>query len=450
MLRTPGIVAEVRGLIERADYYTVAHGMIHRAIEELADAGTPIDIVTVAEVIVRKGLVEEIGGHAYLVELLDAAPSAANYRQYAAIVREHAQRRSYVYWLADQQTRAADQGESIGDIYQAAHTSLTELVSRAAPDQVPASWRPVAMADLQATGPLSWLWEGFIAHQGITLFSALMKVGKTTLLSHLMRAMECGQKLCGYEVSPARVLYVSEESTGQWIARRDALGLGDHVQVISRPFLRKPNMGEWNRFVRFIRGRADDDLIVFDTLSALWPVREENDAGAVQEALMPLWDLTRHAGILLVHHLKKGDGDEGTGARGSGALLGFVDTIVEMRRDDRQDMSCRRRRIKGFGRHEGTPAEIIIELAPSCDYRLIGSPKAAKRQAIQKAITPLLPTESPGMTREEILDQWPEDAKPAKADLLDALADGTDRGQWRREGAGRKGSPYTYWISAPT
>lgn len=312
---------------------------------------------------------------------------------------------------------------------------------------------PVVASKLQVTTTsLAWLWRGFIAEKGITLFSALWKIGKTTLLAHLVRNMGKGIVLCGHEVTPANVLYVSEEHEPRWAKRRDALGIGDNVHFLCRPFKAKPSIAQWREFIAFVKEQAERigaHLIVFDTLSSLWPVQNENDAGEVQAALMPLWTLAAASGLLLVHHLKKGDGQQATGSRGSGALPGFVDTIIELRRHDVHDRHSRKRVITGYGRDEETPAEIIIELdAETSEYRGLGDQNEAKHAKIKITVCKLLPTEEPGMTFDEIKAKWPADRVPAKSVLLDALREGTDHGDWRRHGTGTKGYPYRYSVQS--
>ena len=310
---------------------------------------------------------------------------------------------------------------------------------------------PVIASALKANAdPLSWLWRGFIAAKGITLFSALWKAGKTTLLAHLVRNMADGTALCGYEVTPATVLYITEESESRWAKRRDALGIGDNVHFICRPFKAKPSIVQWRAFVTHVQEQAaalDADLIVLDTISALWPVHNENDAGEVQAALMPLWNLTERSAVLGVHHLKKGDGQEATGSRGSGALCGFVDTILELRRHDSGNRHSRKRVITGYGRDDETPAELVIDLdATTNEYCGLGDRKGMRREEIKRTLATVLPRERPGMTEKEITEAWPDDQKPTKAAMLEALAEGTDRGNWTRDGTGKKGSPYRYFV----
>jgi hypothetical protein len=321
------------------------------------------------------------------------------------------------------------------------------------PETEPEYGLPVVASALQLdVNPLAWLWRGFIAEKSVNLFSALWKIGKTTLLAHLVRNMGEGVALCGYEVTPATVLYITEESETRWAKRRDVLGIRDNVHFLCRPFTYKPSSARWERFIEHIGKQAIDltaNLVVFDTISALWPVREENDAGAVQAALMPLWTLTKVSALLLVHHLKKGDGLEGTGSRGSGALPSFVDTIMELRRDDPHDRTSRRRTITAYGRDEETPAELIIELdSETNEYRGLGDRKGVKRDEIRRILFSILPTERPGFTFEKIQDTWPEDEFPRKAAMLDALAAGVERGDWIRDGTGRKNQPYQYHVPA--
>src|SRR5262249_56893132 len=85
-----------------------------------------------------------------------------------------------------------------------------------------------------------WLWHGYLAREEVTLFSALWKAGKTTLLAHLLKAMETGGAFCGRKVEACSVLYVTEERQGKWAARRDALQIGDHCHAVIRPFRTKP------------------------------------------------------------------------------------------------------------------------------------------------------------------------------------------------------------------
>jgi hypothetical protein len=293
-----------------------------------------------------------------------------------------------------------------------------------------------------------WLWHGFLAPGEITLLSALWKVGKTTLLTHLLRSLEQGETFCGRQVQAGKVLYVSEESESRWAQRRDQLQLGDHIRFLIRPFVGRPDPPGWLDFLAWLADRQQEqpaDLIVFDTLSSLWPVRDENDAAQVQAAVQPLHQLTGQAALLLVHHLRKSDGQEGTASRGSGALMAFVDTILELRRFDAGNRHDRRRVLTGFARDEETPGELVLELTEA-GYTAHGDRQEVAGRELRQIITGLLPNEPPGIGWELVKKVWPEEDSPGKGKLLAALNAGADAGEWRREGAGKSRSPFTFWC----
>lgn len=69
-------------------FYDPRHQVIFSTIVELCDQQAAVDLVTLGARLQDKGVLETVGGYAYLSELLDAVPSAANLGYYLAIVRE--------------------------------------------------------------------------------------------------------------------------------------------------------------------------------------------------------------------------------------------------------------------------------------------------------------------------------------------------------------------------
>ncbi|MBR0567825.1 replicative DNA helicase [Azoarcus sp. L1K30] len=80
----------VADLVNEADFYRDDHRRIFRQISKLIDFGKPADVVTVFESLEKLGEAEQSGGLAYLAEIANNTPSAANIRRYAEIVRERA------------------------------------------------------------------------------------------------------------------------------------------------------------------------------------------------------------------------------------------------------------------------------------------------------------------------------------------------------------------------
>ena len=271
-----------------------------------------------------------------------------------------------------------------------------------------------------------WIWEGYLSRGGVTLLSALWKAGKSTLLSHLVKAFGDGsEKFCGLAIKQSRILYVTEEDQTTWAERRDNLQFGDHVGWWCRPFVGRPNVMQWRQFIERIVLQIEQhkfDLIVFDTLSKLWCVREENDANQVEEALMPLWKITDSGtALLMVHHMRKSGGDEFVGGRGSGGLPAFAETLMELRRYDAKSKTDTRRVLTAAGRFQETPDEVVVSLENNqfvplgtisdvrkadgddvSDPEVIFGPKS--KATIAEWILHVLPTEPPGLKSDDVME----------------------------------------------
>lgn len=80
----------IADLVTVEDFYRDDHRRIYRHISRLIDLGKPADVVTVFESLEKNSESEQAGGLAYLAEVANSTPSAANIRRYAEIVRERA------------------------------------------------------------------------------------------------------------------------------------------------------------------------------------------------------------------------------------------------------------------------------------------------------------------------------------------------------------------------
>jgi hypothetical protein len=320
------------------------------------------------------------------------------------------------------------------------------------PNKKPLWPDPVALSGLgDEADQASWVWAGYIAREAITLISGLPKCGKTRLIVDLLKTLGGGGDLGG-KIEAAKVLIISEEGQGLWVRRRDDYAIADHVSVICRPFLARPNFRAWISFlehVGMVVKRDHYDLVVLDTIGSLWPCHDENDASQVTASLMPLHNLTRAgAGVLVVHHIKKTDGGEGTGARGSTALPAFCDVLVELRRYEPENAEDRRRTLTALSRYDETPHQLVLELTDT-GYRCIGSKSDAKQSDRWAVVIEILSTEGPGQTIDEIRGAWPEVevAKPAARTLRADFAKWGEHGRVTSTGAGSRGNPHRFRLA---
>ncbi len=88
LMLVPEAWDKVADRVREEDFYRREHQLIFRAIGDLSARAQPCDAVTLGEWFERNGLSDQIGGAAYLVELANATPSAANIAAYADIVRD--------------------------------------------------------------------------------------------------------------------------------------------------------------------------------------------------------------------------------------------------------------------------------------------------------------------------------------------------------------------------
>jgi replicative DNA helicase len=86
----------IADIVSESDFYRDDHRRIFGHIRKLCETGRPADVVTVFESIENANEVDQTGGLAYLGEIANATPSAANIRRYAEIVHERAVLRKLV------------------------------------------------------------------------------------------------------------------------------------------------------------------------------------------------------------------------------------------------------------------------------------------------------------------------------------------------------------------
>ena len=88
MLKSPEAVMLALESLKNDDFYDPVLRELFDASMHLASLSRPVDIVTLSEELTRRGRLEEIGGTAFLVELVRSVPAASNISAYIKIVDE--------------------------------------------------------------------------------------------------------------------------------------------------------------------------------------------------------------------------------------------------------------------------------------------------------------------------------------------------------------------------
>jgi hypothetical protein len=89
------------------------------------------------------------------------------------------------------------------------------------------------------------------------------------------------------------------------------------------------------------------------------------------------------------------------------------------------------------------PPETVLELKAD-EYGVVGSLSASKTHDRTAIILGLLPSEPPGMTVYDILEQWPSDLKPGRRTLLDDIGPMLTSQKITRTGSGVKHDPFRF------
>ncbi|MBN2306934.1 replicative DNA helicase [Candidatus Peregrinibacteria bacterium] len=83
-------------LLEPADFYHDTHKLIYEAMVDLYSRHDPIDLLTLANLLEERKILDKVGGPAYLAELTSSVPTATHVFKYAQIVKHKATLRKMI------------------------------------------------------------------------------------------------------------------------------------------------------------------------------------------------------------------------------------------------------------------------------------------------------------------------------------------------------------------
>ncbi|MFC6634170.1 replicative DNA helicase [Microbulbifer taiwanensis] len=128
LMLDPGRIDAVAEQLGEVDFFVASHRVIFTVMVELTDGEQPLDIVTLAEALASRDLLAQVGGPAYLAELAENTPSAANIVAYAKIVRERSMLRQLIAAAGEiSRTSFNPGGLASADLLQMAERRVTEI-----------------------------------------------------------------------------------------------------------------------------------------------------------------------------------------------------------------------------------------------------------------------------------------------------------------------------------
>jgi len=122
---------QVADRVVAEDFYRNDHRLIFEAVAGLIERNQPCDAVTLAGHLETQGVLDQVGGLAYLGSLARDTPTAANIRAYADIVRERAILRQLITAGNEIVTSALEpEGREAREIVDGAERTVFEIAER--------------------------------------------------------------------------------------------------------------------------------------------------------------------------------------------------------------------------------------------------------------------------------------------------------------------------------
>ncbi|MCD6080649.1 MAG: replicative DNA helicase [Candidatus Omnitrophica bacterium] len=129
MLISEDAIAQTIETLAPNYFYKDVHRKIFETIVELYDSNSPVDLITLSEELKKKGILEEVGGPAYLALIANSVPSAANVQYYAKMVKEKYILRSLINVSTEIIKRCHQSAEDVDELLDSAEKSIFEIVS---------------------------------------------------------------------------------------------------------------------------------------------------------------------------------------------------------------------------------------------------------------------------------------------------------------------------------
>ncbi|MEZ5408288.1 MAG: DnaB-like helicase N-terminal domain-containing protein [Acidimicrobiales bacterium] len=267
-------------------FYSPGHGNIANAILTLQHAGCPVDPVTVAAEL-GPLLLDEVGGRAELLDLLDACPARTHASKYAADLARLALNRAW-FALVAQLGQYTARGEIPPEPLLAELDQLRSGPTGTGSTSSPfVEWSAFWGRDWQAS---DWLLDPLIATGRATHIYARRGTGKSELMLACAVGLATGRNPLGRgRIDPVPVVYLdSEMGEADLFDRLVGLGHGVDTNLSQLHYAVLPSMPTLNTAAgghRLLAGcrEVGARLVVVDSLQSL--VEGEENSNDVYDQL---------------------------------------------------------------------------------------------------------------------------------------------------------------------
>jgi len=219
-------------------FHQESHQRIFKAMVDLIDAGTPPDLLTVADLLEQRNELKKVGDLTYLTSLINEVPTSLHAEHYAEIVeRDYIRRRAIA--LGSSIVQMAYKSEDTADLMGAINSGLLDLEAqrdRGGPVAIGAVvselwddleyWQknPLPPGEVRglSTGIPEWdkMMGGMAAGESLVILAARPRTGKTILaLTSAYRMAKLGKRVAFFSLEmKAKTLAARLASAGSQVS----------------------------------------------------------------------------------------------------------------------------------------------------------------------------------------------------------------------------------------
>jgi len=272
ILIDPEAIFRVSAFLKRDDFYIVKNQWVWDACMALHERREPIDTVTLGRELEGRGQLAEVGGLAYIQQLVNVVPTAIHAEGYGRIVERTALRRRLLAAASEIAQLAYDESEDIDETIDAAEQALFGVSQR----RISRDMRPIADVIRDYYDRIEYLYEhrgeplgiptgfvdldkllGGLQRSDLIIVAARPGVGKTSLMLNM--ALSAARRF------HQRVAIFSLEMSNEQIVQRLISGeTGIDSQRLRLGTLEEE---EWPLFVQATSALSETLIFVDDTPS---------------------------------------------------------------------------------------------------------------------------------------------------------------------------------------
>lgn len=378
MLR-PDAVYEILDTTTPKSFYAEKHAIIFDGMLELLGKRSPIDLVSLSNMLREKNILDQIGGSTYLTELVNTVPSSANIKHYADIIQKKFMMRRLIEASEFISHLGYDEATEIDELLDKAEKQVYDITNSGTShkfvhlkDELGKAWERIDDLQNRKEG-LRGVSTGFpeldnklagLQKSDLIILAARPSMGKTSLALDIARmsAINHGTKVGIFSLEMASEQLVdrmlaAQSNVDAWKLRTGRLSREEEFASIRQSL---DKLSQANIFIddqpgnnilkmrstaRRLKSEKGLDLIVVDYLQLMLPTNARNNDNMVQqvtEISRSLKNLARDLDVpvLALSQLSRAVEQRGgrprlSDLRDSGSIEQDADVVLFIHREDK-------------------------------------------------------------------------------------------------------------------